>query len=184
MPEEFVSRSFQPRNFQPQKTVRSKDSEQIIEELSEENRQLSEAIANLEQEVNILRKRASGVNTAQKEINSLKRELSDLQKNVTGLKQQNTQLEAANKRLQSQTGETSIKALTPEEGSSLINRTIESLANVKNFKLVDANVKLKLATAKVGEQGTLVFPHPETKVDPAFLQEIEFKIVRDSNPRF
>ena len=184
MPEEFVSRSFQPRNFQPQKTVRSKDSEQIIEGLSEENRKLSEAIASLEEEVQALRKRASGFNTAQKEINSLKLELTDLRKNVTGLQKQNTQLEAANKRLQSQTGETSVKALTPEEGSSLINRTIESLASVKNFKLVDANVKLKLATAKVGEEGTLVFPNPETKVDPALLQEIEFKVVRDTNSLF
>ncbi|AFY40673.1 hypothetical protein Lepto7376_4582 [[Leptolyngbya] sp. PCC 7376] len=184
MPEEFVSRSFQPRNLQPQRTVRSKDSEQIIEGLSEENRKLSEAIANLEQEVKILRQRSTSASTTEKELNSLKLELSDLQKNFSTLKRQNSQLEATNKRLQSQTGETSLKALTPEEGTGLINRTIESIANVKNFKLVDANVKLKLATAKVGEEGTLVFPNPDTKVDPAVLQEIEFKIVRDSNIRF
>lgn len=178
MPERFKPIGFDPRDLQ-RATATRKDPQSIIEELSKENKILSEAIANSEKEMELLQKQASGANTSQKEINSLKLELADLQKTVSSIKQQNIQLEATNKRLLSQASDQTIKALSPEEGSALISRTIDSIANVKNFKLVDANVKLKLATAKVGDQGTLVFPSPDSKIDPGTLQEINFKIVRD-----
>jgi uncharacterized protein (DUF2252 family) len=47
---------------------------------------------------------------------------------------------------------------------------------MKNFKLVDANITLRLATAKLGDEGVLVFPEPSTTLDSATLHELKLNI--------
>lgn len=162
-----------------EKGTTDKTPQQIIEELAKENRKLSETVANLQQESQILQQKAQEAileqKATQQETASVKQQLSTLQQTVAQLQSKNAQLEITAKKLSEQVNKTPLKVLSIEEGSGLINRTIESFSTMKNFKLVDANITLKLATAKLGEEAVLVFPEPGA-LDPATLHELKLNI--------
>ncbi|MEQ8539308.1 MAG: hypothetical protein RIB93_17870 [Coleofasciculus sp. D1-CHI-01] len=161
-----------------------KEAQQQIEGLIKENRLSSETIEALEKEINLLKQKTQEAVQAQQkaetEIKVAQQQIQDLQPQVAQLKELNTQLQSQVQRLSAQVKETPLQPLTPEEGSALLDRTFQAFRGIKNLRVVDADITLKLATGKLGDQSVLIFPQPGS-VDSSTLHEIKFKLHSDDS---
>ncbi|MEQ8958579.1 MAG: hypothetical protein RLP02_11740, partial [Coleofasciculus sp. C2-GNP5-27] len=98
-----------------------------------------------------------------------------LQPQVDKFKELNSQLQAQVTRLSEQVKQTPLQPLTPEEGSALLDQTFQAFRGIKNYRVVDADITLKLATGKLGDQSVLMFPQPGS-VDSSSLHELKLKL--------
>jgi chromosome segregation ATPase len=148
-----------------------------IEGLIRENRTLGETLASLQKELeslqNSLQQAVQARQSAEEEAEQLRQGYEQLQKTVAELQSSKDQLEAQVGRLSLQVESTPLQPLTTKEASTLFNRTLQELSNVSGFEVRNAELTLKLATAKLGEEPVLVLPQPDA-VDPATLHELTF----------
>jgi chromosome segregation ATPase len=152
-------------------------SREQIEGLVRENRTLGETLEGLHAQISSLEKSTQEAVQARQEVQEeaaeAQRKTEELQQRITELQDSNQQLEARVRRLSSQVENTPLQPLTPEEGSALFNRTLQSLRNISGFEVRNADLTLKLATARLGDEPVLVLPEPGT-VDPTTLHELKF----------
>jgi chromosome segregation ATPase len=148
-----------------------------IEGLIRENRTLGETLAGLQEEISSLQERLQEAvqarQRAEGEAAEAQRRIEELQQRADELQTSNQQLEAQVGRLSAQVERTPLQPLTAEEGSLLFNRTLQALSDISGLEVRDADLTLKLATARLGEEPVLVLPEPGA-VDPATLHELRF----------
>jgi chromosome segregation ATPase len=148
-----------------------------IEGLIRENRTLGETLATLQKELeslqNSLQQAVQARHSAEEEAAEASQSNKQLQSTVAGLRNSKEQLEAQVGRLSLQVESTPLQPLTTKEASTLFNQTLQELGAVSGFEVRNAELTLKLATAKLGEEPVLVLPQPDA-VDPATLHELTF----------
>lgn len=148
-----------------------------IESLISENRTLGETLATLQKELESLQNRLQEAvqarQSAEREAEQITQSNKQLQSTVAGLQSSKEQLEAQVGRLSLQVESTPLQPLTTKEASTLFNQTLQELGDVSGFEVRNAELTLKLATAKLGEEPVLVLPQPDA-VDPATLHELTF----------
>ena len=148
-----------------------------IEGLISENRNLGETLATLQKELeslqNSLQQAVQARQSAEEEAEQANQRSSNLQTTLAELQKSNELLEAQVGRLSLQVENTPLQPLTTQEASTLFDRTLRELSDVSGFEVRNAELTLKLATAKLGEEPVLVLPQPDA-VDPATLHELRF----------
>lgn len=159
---------------EPRGTRRS--TREQIEGLVRENRTLGETLEGLQAQIKTLenstQEAVQARQKAEEEAAKARQEAEELEQKVAELQDSNEQLEARVGRLSSQVEGTPLQPLTPSEGSALFSRTLQALRDVSGFEVRDADLTLKLATARLGGEPVLVLPEPGA-VDPATLHEIK-----------
>jgi septal ring factor EnvC (AmiA/AmiB activator) len=131
-----------------------------IEGLVRENRTLGETLEGLQAEISSLQ------NSTQEAVQARQRaeeEAAEAQRQVEELQQRVTELQDSNQ----------LHPLTPKEASGLFDRTLRELGDISGFEVRSADLTLRLATARLGEEPVLVLPEPGA-VDPATLHELRF----------
>lgn len=155
------------------------EARRTIRKLIRENRTLSEALDGLRAQSTALEKATRqalrGRQKAEKEAEEARLATSELRREVGVMKSTNRRLEAQVARLSNQVESTALHALTPEEASALLGRTLQALSEYGTFQVRDATLTLKLATGKLGDEPVLVFPEPGS-VDPASLHELKLTL--------
>jgi seryl-tRNA synthetase len=155
----------------------TRSAREQIEGLIRENRTLGETLEGLQEQIRSLQDRLQEAvqarQSAEEAAAEAQRRIEELQRRVTELQDSNQQLEAQVGRLSLQVERTPLQPLTAEEGSVLFNRTLEALGDISGFEVRNADLTLKLATARLGEEPVLVLPEPGA-VDPATLHELRF----------
>ena len=148
-----------------------------IERLVRENRTLGETLEGLQAEIeslqNSTREAVQARQQAEEGAAEAQRQVRELQQRVAELQDSNEQLEAQVGRLSLQVERTPLQPLTPKEGSTLFDRTLRELRDVSGFEVLNADLTLKLATARLGDEPVLLLPEPGA-VDPASLHELRF----------
>jgi chromosome segregation ATPase len=155
------------------------DTREQLEGLIRENRTLAETIEGLREELESLRDSLQTAlqarQSAEEETEQAKQVNAELQNTVAELGASNEQLEAQVGRLSAQVEDTPLQPLTTKEASTLLNQTLQELTSVSGFEVRDAEVTLKVATAKLGEEPVFMIPEPES-VDPATLHALTFTL--------
>ena len=153
-------------------------SREQIEGLVQENRTLGETLDGLREEIESLRsstrEAVQARQAAEEKAAEAQGRTEELERAVAELKTSNERLEDQVGRLSLQVERTPLQPLTPKEGSILFDRTFQELRDVSGFEVRDADLSLKLATAKLGEDPVFVLPEPGA-VDPATLHELKFR---------
>jgi seryl-tRNA synthetase len=148
-----------------------------IEGLVRENRTLGETLEGLQAEISSLQNSTQEAvqarQRAEEEAAEAQRQVEELQQRVTELQDSNQLLEAQVGRLSLQVERTPLHPLTPKEASGLFDRTLRELGDISGFEVRSADLTLRLATARLGEEPVLVLPEPGA-VDPATLHELRF----------
>jgi len=154
-----------------------------IEGLIRENRTLGETLEGLRTEMESLQRSLQDAvqarQRAEEEAAEARQRIEELQKRVEELQRIKDQLEAQVGRLSLQVENTQLQPLTTKEASILFDQTLRELSNVSGFEVRNAELTLKLATAKLGEEPVLVLPQPDA-VDPATLHELTFSFRRSA----
>ena len=146
--------------------------------LLEENRRLAEELEALRQQSGAL-ERVAAESTGQRtklesELGTVKTRFEEQAEKLSEASGQVRTLSAQVKRLSLQARNTAISALTPEEASDLIERTIGSFKS-PTLEVRDIDLTLKVATAKIGTEAVLVLPEPG-KTDINTIHEIRLKL--------
>lgn len=155
------------------------DTREQLEGLIRENRTLAETLEGLREELESLQDSLQSAlqarQGAEEETEQAKQENTELQQTVAELQNSKEQLEAQVGRLSAQVEDTPLQPLTTKEASTLLDRTLQELSSVSGFEVRDAEITLKVATAKLGEEPVIMIPEPES-VDPATLHELRFSL--------
>lgn len=155
------------------------DTREQLEGLIRENRTLAETIEGLREELESLQASLQNAlqarQSAEQETEQATQENAELQGTVSELQDSNEQLTAQVGRLSAQVEDTPLQPLTTKEASTLLGRTLQELGSVSGFEVRDADITLKVATAKLGEEPVIMVPEPES-VDPAILHELRFSL--------
>lgn len=155
------------------------DTREQLEGLIRENRTLAETLEGLREELESLQDSLQSAlqarQGAEEETEQAKQENAELQQTVAELQDSKEQLEAQVGRLSAQVEDTPLQPLTTKEASTLLDRTLQELSSVSGFEVRDAEITLKVATAKLGEEPVIMIPEPES-VDPATLHELRFSL--------
>ena len=155
------------------------DTRAQLEGLIRENRTLAETIEGLREELESLQASLQNAlqarQSAEQETEQAKQGNEELQGTVAELRDSNEQLTAQVGRLSAQVEDTPLQPLTTKEASTLLDRTLQELSSVSGFEVRDAEITLKVATAKLGEEPVIMIPEPES-VDPATLHELRFSL--------
>jgi hypothetical protein len=150
--------------------------------LLEENKRLAEELdACAEQGTAVEKAAADAVRLrtqAEKELAATKTALETQTKKVTELTSRNTTLTQQVKRLSAEVEKQPLHPLTPEEAAGLIERTLGSFRS-GTLVVREADLTLKVATAKLGTEAVLVLPEPGA-ADPATLHELKLSLTRTS----
>lgn len=146
--------------------------------LLEENRRLAEELDALKQQSGAL-ERVAADSTSQRTKLESELEASKVRLEAQGqeLGEASAQVKTLNaqlRRLSLQARNTAISALTPEEASDLIERTIGAFKS-PTLEVRDIDLTLKVATAKIGTEAVLVLPEPG-KTDINTIHEIRLKL--------
>ena len=150
-----------------------------IKALIEENRLLAETLEALQEELKAL-ERATGEavrarKAAETKAAATEQAQREMREKLTDLRRSNRQLENRNKLLLLQVEGAKLQPLTAEEVSSLLEKMFEALRAARTFRVRDAEVTLKVATGKLGDELVLILPEPGADIDSATLHEIKLR---------
>jgi len=152
-----------------------------LKALLTENRSQAESIASLENQVTALQRlRETSDQSRSRSEDQLSRmttEHATLDSRVETLQQEKTARDAELRRLRAQaTPNADVQEITPEEASSLFQKTFDSLHSFGRLKVRDADITVRMAAGKVGGETVMLLPKPGRTIDPGSVHELRMRL--------
>ncbi|HBY60855.1 MAG TPA: hypothetical protein DEH78_13615 [Solibacterales bacterium] len=147
-----------------------------IDALLDENKRLAEELEQTKAQLAAVEKggaqAAAERDRALKAAGDLDAAAKEAKEKLAESTRNNRVLTAQVDRLTKQVGNTPLSPLAPEEASILFDDVLKPFQRFTGFEVAEANLTLKLASAKLGDKAVIVVPQPGS-VDPATLHELK-----------
>lgn len=152
-----------------------------LKALVTENRNQSETITGLENQVTALQRLREGSDRSRSESeNRLERmttENATLNSRVEVMQQEKTARDAELRRLRAMdNADADVQEITPEEASVLFQKTFDSLQSLGRLRVQDADITVRMAAGKVGDETVMLLPKPGRTIDPGSVHELRLRL--------